>query len=192
MDLGAFAQIEDLGEVARKNGIVVPRERGYRYMKEESPIPEEAIQAAAERHALKECEDVLRQCGPSTYEYSSRTDRRIKKYLIRKTITDPDGFQYKTTVAVKWNVVHGKLRKAMKFASKKAKAKKRAQLEMFNKYVGREDVLYIRSRIGGGNWDYFGGPALAKEQWFLDKIDDAYDETYCDIYAKIDPNTIKN
>ena len=62
-----------------------------------------------------------------------------------------------------------------------------AQFEMFNKYVGREDV---HSRIGGDNWNYYGGPELEKQPWFLEKIDDYYDNTYCDIYAKIDPATV--
>ena len=35
MDLGAYAQIDDLSEIARRNGIEVPRLRGYRLMKDE-------------------------------------------------------------------------------------------------------------------------------------------------------------
>lgn len=61
----------------------------------------------------------------------------------------------------------------------------RRQYEMFNKYCGRPDVLYIHARIGGPNWVTFGGPELAKQPWFIDAIDDAFDPTYCDIYAKI-------
>jgi len=30
MDLGAYVQIEDLDKIAKENGIVVPRLRGYR------------------------------------------------------------------------------------------------------------------------------------------------------------------
>ena len=56
---------------------------------------------------------------------------------------------------------------------------------MWNKYAGKENVLYIHSRIGGGNWDYYGGNELSKQPWFLEKVDDCYDDTYCDIYAKI-------
>lgn len=33
MDLGAYAQIEELEELAKLNGIQVPRLRGYRLMK---------------------------------------------------------------------------------------------------------------------------------------------------------------
>ena len=38
MDLGAYAQIEDLENIAKDNGIEVPRLRGYRLMKEESKV----------------------------------------------------------------------------------------------------------------------------------------------------------
>lgn len=55
---------------------------------------------------------------------------------------------------------------------------------VFNKYIGREDILYIHARIGGGNWkDYFKD--VINQPWFIEKVDDPYDNTYCDIYAKI-------
>lgn len=58
--------------------------------------------------------------------------------------------------------------------------------EMFNKYCGRDDVLYIHARVGGANWNYYDCDNLVKSKdWFLDKIDDSYDCTYCDIYAKL-------
>ena len=43
MDLGAYAQIDDLDKIARKNGIEVPRLRGYRLMKDEEPEDMNAI-----------------------------------------------------------------------------------------------------------------------------------------------------
>ena len=44
MDLGAYMQIADLEEVAKANGIEVPRLRGYRLMANEEQITEEQIQ----------------------------------------------------------------------------------------------------------------------------------------------------
>ena len=38
MDLGAYAQIKDIEKIAKENGIVVPRLRGYRLMKNEEQI----------------------------------------------------------------------------------------------------------------------------------------------------------
>ena len=56
----------------------------------------------------------------------------------------------------------------------------------FNKYCGREDVLYIHARIGGSNWKFYGGNELEKKPWFIEKVDDYFDDTYCDIYARIE------
>lgn len=61
------------------------------------------------------------------------------------------------------------------------------QLQTYNKYCGRNDVLMIHARIGGPNWEYYGGPLLKLEPWFLERADDGFDETYCDIYARIKP-----
>lgn len=73
------------------------------------------------------------------------------------------------------------------------KAEVRRQCETWNKYAGRSDVLYIHSRMGGttcGYWDDEKGEHvttydLKAQPWFLDHVYDAYDGTYCDIYAKI-------
>lgn len=191
MDLGAYANIELLSEVANANSISVPRLRGYRYMKIETPVSEKDLESQAHESAMDKCEDVLREVGDSTYEYSLRTDRRIKKYMIRKRVTIDEDLHVVRPVAVKWDAVHGKLRKKLKFAIKRAEREYRKQYEAFNKYCGRDDVLYIHARIGGLNWDYYGGHELERQPWFLEKVDDSYDSTYCDIYAKIDPKTIE-
>ena len=52
---------------------------------------------------------------------------------------------------------------------------------MWNKYVGRNDVLYIHSRCG------YPPEEVLKAPWFLDWVSDAFDPTYCTIYAKIKP-----
>ena len=58
------------------------------------------------------------------------------------------------------------------------------QLEMFNKYAGRSDVLMIHARIGG-DWPTRGGALISMEKWFIDYCYDGADHTYCDLYAKI-------
>lgn len=67
----------------------------------------------------------------------------------------------------------------------KTKNKLLDQFSTWNKYAGQEGILYIHARIGGNNWKAYGGPELKKQPWFLEKVDDAFDSTYCDIYAKI-------
>ena len=61
----------------------------------------------------------------------------------------------------------------------------RKQMETFNKYCGRTDVMMVHARIGGGNWKEYGGFWLDKKPWFIEKVDDGFDPTYCDIYVKV-------
>ena len=44
MDLGAYANIENLSAIASANGIDVPRLRGYRLMVKEEPITKKELE----------------------------------------------------------------------------------------------------------------------------------------------------
>lgn len=50
-----------------------------------------------------------------------------------------------------------------------------------------DDILCVYARIGGLNWDCYEGDKLAKHPAFLEKVDDYFDSTYCNIFLKIDP-----
>lgn len=196
MDLGAYMQIADLDVIAKANGIEVPRLRGYRFMFEESVVSREEMEKAAHDYEMHLCEWSCKSVprfrpDSGCHEFSPRTYRLMRKYCVLKTILGerPDGSAYSWTevVAFRWDLLHGKNRKAVKFAIKKGREKVARQLETFNKYAGREDVLYIHARIGGRNWLYYGGADIEKQPWFLEKVDDYFDSTYCDIYARINP-----
>lgn len=178
MDLGAYQNIDILSVIMNSNGINVPRLRGLRLMKDERPFTEEEIDDAASFNAFYDCESLCRSRfkNDGCYEYSSRADRLIKKYIVQ---------QDRKPVDVKWANAHGKKRKAFKFAIKKAYKRTRENLYTFNKYCGRDDILYIHARIGGGNWRYYGGE-VKDQPWFIEKVDDPFDSTYCDIYARIE------
>lgn len=61
------------------------------------------------------------------------------------------------------------------------------QIKVFNSYCGRTDVYMIHARIGGNNWDYYDGDeTVATKPWFLERVDDEFDSTYCDIYVRFD------
>ena len=195
MDLFAYAQIDDLEAIAKANGIEVPRLRGYRLMSEESRFTSEDIEEAIVNHTMDiyeraVCSVPLFRPDSSMSEFSPRTDRIKKKYLLRKTMVefrkDGSSYSWEKTVGFRWDLVHGKNRKAVKFSIKKGRKDVKRNLEVFNKYAGRDDVLYIHARIGGRNWKYYGGEEIAKQPWFLEKVDDYFDSTYCDIYALID------
>ena len=176
MDLHAFTQIEKYDPIATANGINVPRLRGYRLMSEEKAETEEdAMKAMLDRAFYV---DLATSCpafaiNPCGYELSRRTKQIRKKYLT------------KDETGLRWDKLHGKKRKNAKYLVKTMTRKTKVQLSAYNKYAGQEGVLYIHARIGGYNWNQYGGKDLEKEPWFLEKVDDAYDGTYCDIYARV-------
>ena len=198
MDLVAYVQIEDYEHLAKANGIEVPRLRGYRLMSKEESVSQKQIEYIHRDYELHlydwACCSIPRfRPNSCSHEFSYRTDRIRDKYLIRKTEFDPeDGCPRRITVGFRWDLVHGKNRKAMKFAIKRGREAIERQFRTFNKYAGREDVLFIHARIGGGNWLHYGGADIEKQPWFLEKVDDYFDSTYCDIYALIDRSKCDN
>ena len=187
MDLLAYVQIEDLDKIAQDNGIVIPRLRGYRLMRDERPLTKEEIDAIkkdAEIEALAGLLHAVPFFSPSSRisNYNDRI-RRIEGYYFVTDI-DEKGDEYYSDI--RWDRIHGKKRKALKLKIKKAHRRVEEQYNTWNKYAGREDVLYIHSRMGGGNWEYYDGRReLMSQPWFLDRVDDWWDGTYCDFYAKI-------
>lgn len=192
MDLVAYLNIADLEAVAQKNGISVPRLRGYSLMSDEQSVSQEEIgrvlNVICGNIYEKACTSVPRFRPDSDMaEFSSATDRLRKKYLITdKEMWEADGetFSYDKVVGIRWDLIHGKNRKAIKFAIKKAKRNVIEYYRVFNKYAGRQDILRVHARIGGGNWPYYYREVVG-EPWFLEKIDDYADNTYCDIFAKL-------
>lgn len=178
MDLGAYAQIASLSEIATQNNINVPRLRGYRLMSDENPVSKDEIQdmiTAAKKDVYHDACVSVPAFTPlsDTHEYSQKTNCRRAKYL------KGDG-------TLRWDLVHGKARKRIKLAVKQRSRAIQHQYAVWNKYAGKENILYIHARIGGDNWGYYGGSSIEQQPWFLEKVDDNFDGTYCDIYAKID------
>ena len=181
MDLGAYANIESLNEIMKINDIDVPRLRGLRLMKDEEPITMAKLEDTWEWIGISKCEGLCEngfKMNGNLFELSDRTDKIKNKYLVKDKNNHPIG--------IKWDKVHGKKRKLFKYEMRKAKERVLKQYEIFNKYCGMDDILYIHARIGGHNWEYYQGDELAKQSWFLEKVDDAFDSTYCDIYASIE------
>lgn len=186
MDLQAYVQIEDFEEIAKENNIVVPRLRGYRLMKDEEPLSSEEIKKLMKDFEVNICSDLccsnpFWNADPNHYEIDSRNDR-LRDYYLIKSIDE-----YGSTIYtdIRWDRIHGWKRKILKFEIKKIRRKIQKQYDVWNKYAGKENILYIHARIGGGNWSCYGGDELVTMPWFLDKVDDFCDETYCDIYALI-------
>ena len=190
MDLAAYLQIELFDEIAKKNGIQIPRLRGYRLMKDEKALNAESFTMLFN---LCEIDAVDMLCraepfwnlprNPGTRSYGSYTDRR--KYYLQYGI-DKEG--ERTAIGIRWDRIHGKKRRILKYEIKKNKRNALKQFSIWNKYAGRDDVLYIHSRMGNNNWEnYDDKDTILNAPWFLDRVDDWWDGTYCDFYAKIDP-----
>lgn len=164
MDLVAYKNIEDLDAIAQKNGIDVPRLRGYRLMANQKPITDEEIQKEVSEN--------------TTYHYRS-LERICTDMLEDAVVQDIRAFD----ANMSWIGMH---RDSIVAFEREFKA----QCAIYNKYAGRNDVLMIHSRMGGTKVyddDYNVVYDLKDQPWFLDHVRDAYDNTYCDIYAKIEP-----
>ena len=109
-----------------------------------------------------------------------------KKYKkCSKVVTYTDVYGDTQTVRHPiWNKIHGKFRKALKYAFKAARRRIIAEISTWDKYAGHNDVLQIRARIGGGNWDEYKSRIMNLDG-FLEKVDDYFDTTYCYLYFKI-------
>ena len=178
MDLGAYAQINDLNKILIDNNICIPRLRGLRWMGNEKPINEAEIIKTAKDIGLYYCDRAC--CSDFTWntswvEFSSRTMRLEHKYFV---------YDKNEIVDIRWDKIHGKKRKLFKYEMKMAKRRAEANFNMFNSYVGRKDILYIHARIGGESWAHYR-TEIENQPWFITKNDDPFDSTYCDIYAKI-------
>ena len=184
MDLYAYTQIEDLQAIADRNGISVPRCRGYRLMKNEERVTAAEIEQMIIEQALYEAEKLFR-LHPSGlfYEYSDCAKARARRYIVIRK--NENGFD--EPVAVRWDRVHGKKRKAVKRVFRQVRRDVKDQYALFNSCVGREDVLYIHARLGSTSWtDEKTKAEVTRQPWFLAKVDDSFDSSYCDIYARIE------
>lgn len=181
MDLGAYMQIEDLEKLAKANGIEVPRLRGYRLMKDEQKVDYTHMFKGIDIECVEEfCTSYpFWSNNPIYSEFSSYTD-----YLKHLYLEYEQNIKHNEPIRVRWERIHGWKRKRLKLAIHNYKKRIKMQYDTWNKYVGREDVLYIHARIGGNNWPYYCGEVIGKP-WFLEKVDDYYDSTYCDIYGRI-------
>lgn len=182
MDLGAYVQIGNLSKLAKLNNINVARLRGYRYMKyEDKPIDIDEEIKNLNKYIVEDLVTSIPawSINSSIREWNSETGKKMRKFYDDKN------------ERIKWENIHGKHRKNLKYVLKIKKLEVKEQFNLFNKYLEREDILYIHARLGSRNWSGIHYWDYKKEPWYIDGIDDSFDDSYCDIYAKIDPDTFK-
>lgn len=187
MDLGAYSQIEKLEHIMRDNGISVSRLRGLRLMSDEKPIAAEEIAEAKKYKLSSDLKNLVEarprwSFNPYWYEYGSRTKKKLKQYYVM------DENEY-DVLGIRWDKLHGKARKMVKYVLRHGGKEVEDNLAMFNRFVGRNDVLYIHARQGSTNWSDTTHNSYRTKPWYICSIDDPHDSSYCDIYAKINPIT---
>ena len=187
MDLGAYAQIGPLGAVMRENGISVSRLRGLRLMADEKRITAEEIKAAKKTKLSDDLRNLVEACPswslhPACYAYSRGVREKIKRYYE----LGENGYD---VLRVRWENLHGKARKRVRYVLRHSGKAVEDNLSMFNRFVGRNDVLYIHARQGSSNWSSTTHLSYSAQPWYICSIDDPYDASYCDIYARIKPIT---
>lgn len=194
MDLYAYGQIGELEHFLIENNISIPRLRGLDLCTNMTPWTEEEKDRALEYRVDSALSDLLEadpypwMLHPWCYSLDERSDRLKDKYAYKKvtdTWIDSDGDEHKSYILVpRWDRIHGRRRNALKLKIKHNVAALINYIKVWDKYCGRSDVLRVHTRIGGDNWKDYGGEELAKQPWFLEKVDDYADRTYCDIYIK--------
>lgn len=179
MDLAAYADMERLDEIVKKNGIEIPRERGYRLMSEQEKIPQEDYDEAVKDMSVWLCEQLIQAYPKYSVHYEWQVHSPITKRQIKKFIKDEE---------ILWERIHGVFRKNLKYVIKKKTQAIKAQNDTFNKYVGRPDIIMVHARVGSDNWRYYDcHQKVEGKPWFIEKVDDYFDSTYCDIYCRIEP-----
>lgn len=180
MDLGAYGNIgnENIEEIVRANDISVPRLRGYRLMKDEESLTNDSYGNIE----VDCCEELIESfpfwCPKSCASVWNKKVVRREKYYLEKHEHFPEHNK------VRWERIHGWKRKVLKTHIHNTRKRFQKTIDAFNKYVGRDDILCIHARIGGGNWPWYCDQ-VQNQPWFIEKVDDPYDSTYCDIYAKL-------
>lgn len=165
MDMGAFTRINDLDKIREANGIDVPRLRGLTLMKDYKPVSEEFIQ--------REIDEEYSRAARNIYYYLGEMAEDILSGNVDKYFAD------KSWLETQEEMIGSGFEGLMK-----------RYYELANKYAGRDDVLCVHARIGSTSWSDIKWRHLRDRPWFLDACDEAYDTSYCDIYAKIDPKTV--
>ena len=149
MDLYAYSQIDKLEKIAKENNIEVPRLRGYRLMSEEEKVSDETIakeKKLCEVYVLKDlCSAYPNWSLNPIYHYlNNHTHYLYDKYCI-KEYTEEGRHNY---VGIKWNRIHGKKRKILKYAIKKQKQ------------------AIHHDHLKGGYYDYFKKSIITIKQYF--------------------------
>ncbi len=195
MDLKAYSQIDELKSILKNNGIDIPRLRGIDLCVNMTPWTKEEVEKTLKDIEIDCCKDLC--CSepfwnPNSWcsTFSSYTDYLCDFYMTTGKKED-DGYTYDDYVSIRWNRIHGCKRKVLKTYIHNEKKAFLKYVEKYNSYCGKENIVRVHSRMGGKNWTWNNQDWLKRRTeiinspWFIERVNDWYDGTYCDFYCKI-------
>lgn len=174
-------------QIKQATGINVPRFRWYEWMPDENPLSRADITDSIERQRYTCLSNMF--CSVPFMRFNSNWsiwDERSRR--CEMIFLDMKNTRVRYDRIAK---LSRRYRKKIKMAFRWSDRRVMAQIEAFNRHAGRPGVIRIHARIGGFNWGYYDGPEIAKQPWFIEKVDDSFDDTYCDIYARISPEILE-
>lgn len=180
MEYNIAKRVNDL--IVEVTGVPLLPIQDARIMKnEESPYDEDYIQHVIGRNEVAIVEHLI----------MSRWSSRPKKKLLRSVKLMYKYIDYdkliKTNNGIKWENLHGKKRKIAKYKIKKLRREIRKKYDTYNKYVGRDDVLYFHTIVDTNQYN-----ELRHSQSYIEDIPDWYDPRYKDMYFKADSDMLSD
>lgn len=178
-------EIKTVFDVFETTGVMIPGISAIRVMKEESKISLEEVIKIIKEQEVMIVEDLLSSYPRWTIQPYYIRSKNKEKY-VHKYIHSGEEEMY-----VRWDRIHGKHRKIAKFECKKREKKVKKAADVFNKYVGRNDVIcvytYLPKRSDKEEWIKL----IKSETSFLEISTDYNYPCIYDIYLKVDPEFVQ-
>lgn len=167
--------------IAEVTGTSLISIQDIRFMRDEELYSEESIQDTINRNDMS----VIKHLVMSKWSYNPKRFLGLFPELFKKYI-DYDRFK-KTGKGIIWENIHGKKRRVAKYETKKFHKSIRNQYETYNKYVGRDDVLYFHTILNNEQYN-----KLCSSSSYIEDVADWFDPRYRDMYFKADPDVLSD
>lgn len=178
-------EIRTVFDIFETTGVAVPGIRSICVMKEEEKISLSEIDRVMKREEVFIIDDLL-SSYPRWTIHPYYTRPKNKEKYVHKYIHSSEEEAY-----VRWDRIHGKHRKIAKFECKKEKKRAKEAAGVFNKYVGKDDVICVyvfpQNRSDKEEWI----KQIKSELSFLEINTDYDDPCIYNVYLKVDPEVVQ-
>lgn len=174
-----YCKSGNYAEVLKEHKIEIHRISEIYFMGDGIKVPEDDVKQAGLEIDVTAIENACCYDG-SGYMYDYITRRMCRKHIKNYSTTTSHSEQKPM-----WETVHGWLRRKAKFEKKKLAKSFKTEVNMFNQYVGRDDVLCVKAKLGSWNWSGRVHSDYKDKDWYLGSCDDWWDKAYCTIYVRV-------